>query len=319
MNKNLVRTILVTLVMVIILSSTTVFAEEQAIHIYVDGERVEFLEGFGNPFIDDQSRTMIPLTAVSNSLNYETAWDGENYSAIVRGNGVEVILPINKSYGFVDEVREEFDTTTIIIDGRTYVPLRFLSNSLKMNVDWEFGRDVRADNKIAHIIDLSLKLEIGQANILNEELDLRNSEFTSMLEEFGEIQDTAGQGGNFTVGPYGFSYDDENIDLGFNNFGMTIPNERTPDLLEANEIVFNFGYFSDTEFNLFANSLKYLFSEKDYDDIDSIATKVKSDIESTIVAKGYATSRLDGNSFAIGDFNVRYFQNSTYFYVYVGY
>ena len=145
MKKILIMTMLVLAIM-----TTAVFAaNSEVINIYVDGERLQFSEGMGNPFISAESRTMIPLRAVSEGLGYEVAWDQENFSAIVRGNDVEIVLPINKNFGYVNGERKTFDTYTIIADGRTYVPLRFVSENLSKSVTWKYGRDERANNELA--------------------------------------------------------------------------------------------------------------------------------------------------------------------------
>lgn len=170
------RTTIFTMILVLMLSVFTptnaVFAEGQSINIYVNGEWVEFDV---KPFISVDSRTMSPLRFVSEALGFEVTWYGEKFQVGITGKhadgtDLEVILPIGVNYAYVNGQKMYFDTNTVIVDGRTFVPLRFVSEVFGAEVGYEYGRDMRHNGEFAHIIDVDMDITPstpveGQVNV----------------------------------------------------------------------------------------------------------------------------------------------------------
>lgn len=82
-------------------------------------------------------RTMVPVRIVSEALGAEVSWDGET-KTVIASKGVTVVrIPINsmtaRSYG--EDI--PLDVPAQIIDGRTLVPLRFISEAFGATVDWD--------------------------------------------------------------------------------------------------------------------------------------------------------------------------------------
>lgn len=133
--------------------------EKPPINIYFNGVQLEWSDA--KPFIDGNGRSMIPLRAVSESLGAEeVTWDGKTSTAKVKLGDKTVELPVGKNYGMVNGVKQEFDTVTIVSNGRTFVPLRFVSEALGYEIKYRFGKDERANNKNAHIIDIGSKTDM---------------------------------------------------------------------------------------------------------------------------------------------------------------
>jgi|GEM_PF-2585421 len=83
------------------------------------------------PFIDAAAaRTMVPIRAVSEGLGATVTWNRETRNVtIIRG---DVTLVIN-----VDSELPDGMGTPTIIDGRTFVPLAYVSEQLGATVDWD--------------------------------------------------------------------------------------------------------------------------------------------------------------------------------------
>ena len=93
-----------------------------------------------SPFIIS-GRTFVPIRFVSESLGGTVLWDGEERKVTIILNGETIEMWIGKNYAYVNGQSELIDSknpdiTPFIKDDRTFVPLRFVSESLGMKVIW---------------------------------------------------------------------------------------------------------------------------------------------------------------------------------------
>ena len=120
------KVIVLSLVVLAMLVLPTSFADTAKVvypvHIYING--LYMVSPDALPFIDANGRTMIPLRAES------VVWDATTATAKVILGDKTIELPVGENYGIVNGVKETFDTVTVISKGRTFVPLRFVSESL---------------------------------------------------------------------------------------------------------------------------------------------------------------------------------------------
>lgn len=114
-----------------------VFAQEETdIRVLVDNRLVDF-SGDVQPFINEQNRTMVPIRFVSNELGAPVDWDAAAKKvSIYQADGIIEIV-IGDSFAHVNGARVEFDTAAEIVEGRTVVPLRFVSETFGANVNWD--------------------------------------------------------------------------------------------------------------------------------------------------------------------------------------
>ena len=105
--------------------------------IWNDGEKTTMDT---SPFIIS-GRTFVPIRFVSESLGGTVLWDGEERKVTIILNGETIEMWIGKNYAYVNGQSELTDSknpdiTPFIKDDRTFVPLRFVSESLGMKVIW---------------------------------------------------------------------------------------------------------------------------------------------------------------------------------------
>lgn len=162
MIKKITTTLIIATLM--LLSSFATFAAEEnsVINVYVNDNSVKWTDA--KPFIDSNGRSMIPLRAVAENLGAEVTWNNSTSTAKVVLGSKTVELQVGRRYGMVNGAKVEMDSATIIINGRTFIPLRFVSENLGYDITYKFGRDERADNKTAHIIDIRKKNGINTIN-----------------------------------------------------------------------------------------------------------------------------------------------------------
>lgn len=120
--------------------STCVFA---GVTVELNGETLNFTDANGytvNPQIIN-SRTMVPLRKIFETLGADIEWYGETETVIATKGDTKVKLQINNP---VAELTKEgitqkitLDSKPVIVNDRTLVPLRFISESLEKQVAWD--------------------------------------------------------------------------------------------------------------------------------------------------------------------------------------
>lgn len=115
-----------------IISSTAVMAQNE-IKVYVDEKQVEFDV---KPIIYEE-RTLVPLRAIFEALGAEVAWNQDTKTAsAVRGDDTVSII-IDSKQLFKNNKAVELDVPAMIVDERTLVPVRAISESFDCDVQWD--------------------------------------------------------------------------------------------------------------------------------------------------------------------------------------
>jgi uncharacterized repeat protein (TIGR02543 family) len=88
------------------------------------------------PIIKD-GRTLLPIRTLIESLGGEVLWYAKEQKVTITLNGHSIILWIGKTTALVDGSKTTLDVAPQIINGRTYIPLRFVSEHLGGSVNWD--------------------------------------------------------------------------------------------------------------------------------------------------------------------------------------
>lgn len=84
-------------------------------------------------------RTLLPLRVVFENLGLEVGWDAETKTITGIKDSTEIILKLDSVDATVNGINKKLDVPAKAINGRTLVPLRFIAESLDMNVTWNQG------------------------------------------------------------------------------------------------------------------------------------------------------------------------------------
>lgn len=106
------------------------------INIKVNEKSINFNENSGKPFID-KGRTLVPLRAVVASLDAQVEWDGDLRQAVVVKNDTTVKVPIDRSFILKNNQKIANDSKAVIVNGRTFLPIRVVMEAFDYQVDWE--------------------------------------------------------------------------------------------------------------------------------------------------------------------------------------
>lgn len=102
------------------------------ITVTYNGEKINFDQ---EPIIDN-GRTLVPLRAIFEKLGAEVEWDGATQTVTAKKAGTTIELTINDTNAKKNGVAVELDVPAKIVNGRTLVPVRFVSDCFGVGVEW---------------------------------------------------------------------------------------------------------------------------------------------------------------------------------------
>ena len=184
------------------------------IDIFVNGKLIEKYHDNMRPFIDNNSRTQVPLRTLAEAMGFEVIWEGKTSKITIPTENGNVVLQIGSNKVQTPDGTISMDTAAVVINGRTYVPIRFVSEALGWTVGYKQNRDNsgKSASRATHIITVDKITESGTTTTKEENgimvqgvrkyeynLDLRNNEYLNELaEQYGK--------GYFNIGMWGASY-----------------------------------------------------------------------------------------------------------------
>lgn len=89
------------------------------------------------PFILPPGRTMVPLRFISEAFGAKVDWDGATRTVTITWGGKTVKLTIGVYIAKVDGRDVRLDVAPVIRGGRTFVPIRFISEVFGAEVKWD--------------------------------------------------------------------------------------------------------------------------------------------------------------------------------------
>lgn len=133
-----------------------------------------------NPAVIEEGRTLLPLRAIFEAVGQEVVWNADDQSITSGG----IWLQIDNPTATVDGEEVTLDVPAKIIDNSTYVPLRFIAESLGKDVNWD-GDQNRVDivDKPAADIDQPADEELTTDEETTTDEEVTNDEETTTDEE----------------------------------------------------------------------------------------------------------------------------------------
>ncbi len=128
--KKKLSAILITIILMAF--STSSFAE-QSIKVKLDGNQLNF----DVPPQIIGGRTMVPLRKIFESLGASIDWNQSTQTVIAQKEGTNISLKINSNKAIVNGQTITLETKPQVINGRTMVPARFISESMGCYVRWD--------------------------------------------------------------------------------------------------------------------------------------------------------------------------------------
>lgn len=106
-----------------------------ALTIEVNGKTVNFPDA--QPFVDENGRTQVPVRAVSELLDCKVDWLQDIKTAVItKSNGDIVKITLYSDIMTVNDRQIKMDTSAVLKDDRTFIPVRFTAEALGLTVNW---------------------------------------------------------------------------------------------------------------------------------------------------------------------------------------
>lgn len=84
-----------------------------------------------------ENTTMIPIREVIEGLGGTVEWDEENQQVIIHLDDTVLSLSIGKTESELNGTKDQIETAPQMINDKTYMPLRYICESIGANVFWE--------------------------------------------------------------------------------------------------------------------------------------------------------------------------------------
>jgi len=88
------------------------------------------------PALEVDGRTLVPLRFISEAFGCEVQWNGDLNTATVTLVNQTIEVPLGKNYAVINGDKKDVLVPAQLINDRTYVPLRFISENLGAKVDY---------------------------------------------------------------------------------------------------------------------------------------------------------------------------------------
>ena len=135
MKKFFFRTISAILILASLIFSfaTTSLASEPPITVYVNGEKISFDV---EPIIDN-GRTLVPLRYIFEALGAKVDWRGETSTAVATKGTDTIEITVGQNVLYKNSNPTQLDVGAKLINGRTLVPARAVSEGMGCDVSWD--------------------------------------------------------------------------------------------------------------------------------------------------------------------------------------
>jgi hypothetical protein len=104
-----------------------------AIKVRLDGEYVHF-EGAAPVMAG--SRVLVPLRGLFERMGATVSWSQAQRTVSIQHDDKVIELPIGKMQARVDDQSLALDQPAMVLNGHTFVPLRFIGETLGAKVKW---------------------------------------------------------------------------------------------------------------------------------------------------------------------------------------
>ncbi|MFF3924037.1 copper amine oxidase N-terminal domain-containing protein [Paenibacillus lactis] len=105
------------------------------VSVVMDGQKIWFPDA--QAFVDENGRTLVPVRFIAEKMGANVGWEPKTMTVPIEQDDLHIVLTIGESKALVNGQEMVFDTRAITSGGRTFVPLRFVSEALGAEVDWD--------------------------------------------------------------------------------------------------------------------------------------------------------------------------------------
>lgn len=124
---------LLILIFVFVSMLLTIAYAESDIKLYINEEKITC---DSPPMIID-GRTLVPARVVFENLEAEVSWNEKTKKVKITSDTVDIVFTIGKKYAILNRKSVPMDVAPVIVNDRTYVPIRFVTENMGYRVSWD--------------------------------------------------------------------------------------------------------------------------------------------------------------------------------------
>lgn len=108
----------------------------KGVKLFVNGKKVDFKKyGSVEPFVKNGT-TLVPVRALADSLDADIKYDPRASTVRVRTGNKDILLKLNQKTAKVGTKEVKLNVPVQLINGRTMLPIRFISEHMDKKVGW---------------------------------------------------------------------------------------------------------------------------------------------------------------------------------------
>ena len=159
-------------------------------------------------------RTLVPARVVFENLNAEVEWDAASRRVFITSGQTKIVFKIGSNKATINDKAVSMDCAPLIVDDRTMVPIRFVSENLGYTVNWDGTAKkvtINAPNIIPEpdmgyeIISVSVKENSGDNQVLIALSEGAKAKVMTLKEPFRICLDFEGAKMNMSDGKRNYS------------------------------------------------------------------------------------------------------------------
>lgn len=92
--------------------------------------------GFGTPPVIENNRLLVPMRFLLEQMGSKVNWNSDKQAIKVTNGDKTIVFTIDNEIAYVNNISKKMDIPAKIINNKTMLPLRFLSEELGFKVNW---------------------------------------------------------------------------------------------------------------------------------------------------------------------------------------
>ncbi len=196
--KRLLSLVLSVLMILALFVSNSVVLADDSIKVVIDGVN----QTYDVMPVIEEGRTLVPMRAIFEALGATVSWDDATKTVFGTKGDTTVVLQIGNKTAHVNNNAKELDVPAKIVNDRTMVPVRFISESLGCNVSWDDSQKTviinsaaaSSDSNLAELVSTMHRRVPTTFEKSNDMNDLYHFESMSSEEQEVAYQTVRGQG-----------------------------------------------------------------------------------------------------------------------------
>lgn len=101
-----------------------------------DGDKASTTELDAAPFVNESDRTMVPVRVITEAFGADVTWDDATQTVTITSAENILKLTIGESSAEINGTQTTIDSAPLLVNDRTFVPLRFIGEALGYNINY---------------------------------------------------------------------------------------------------------------------------------------------------------------------------------------